>query len=1189
MRLTKLELHGFKSFAKKTEIQFDKGITAIVGPNGSGKSNIADAIRWVLGEQSAKTLRGNRMEDVIFSGTATRKSMSYCEVTLIFDNSDGQLPVDYSEVSITRRVYRSGESEYYINKTNCRLRDLHELFRDTGLGKEGYSIVGQGKVEEILSNKSGERRKAFEEAAGIMKYRVRKEEAARNLENTRKNLTRLGDIMTEIEERIEPLSEQAEKASRYLKLRDELRELDINLFLYQYDKVKDRISNIDQTIEQLSGEINDTDAARTELALLCGEAEENERKVGAELSAQNAKLVDKTAGLEEQIGNLKVMDERIQGAEREHAALLIRIEENEKRLSDLKSRQVAQDDRNDERDNMLVVLNTEYKEASEKLALQSKSIEDKANAIETLKNAMFEAANKLGDAKSSISRFTATLENLQNRLSQMKDNESDIYAEEEKLSQEMKHAQDELAESEAKSAKAQGERAAMIEASNELTAKRRELDELVRKTEQMLENKKSRLNALMDMKRAHDGYYTSIQKLMADASRDESLRSMIEGTVAELIHVPKEYETALEMAMGATLQNIVTPNEAAAKYAVRHLRENRYGRATFLPITNMRPRLATAEERRAMQRVKGYIGVASELIGFDERYRDVVENLLGRTVIVDNLDSGTEINKATGQTVRIATLEGDIINPGGSITGGSIGKSLNLLGRERECAELLGEIDKLKKALAAGNAKKAELEVQSTRKADEISKLSTVCHELDISIATQRDKADIIAQQLDKIKQRHENAEQERLLILENMADIEESLSRAKEAQERLSGDNATTQTDIVKAQTELAQMRAEQGEQTDIVTDLKVRIAALEKEADALKDENERLCKDIDALEKTVEADRQCESGFGQEQERIEKERDALQLAVEESRTANAELYTAYKRLENERSELMNKVDALRKQKEEADEKLDELRERKHRQELSRSKSESEMGAMQDRMWSEYELTYENAQSYRKQIPITASTQRATELKHEIRELGDINVNAIEEYHTLNERYTAMCEQIGDLHKAEDDLNQLINELTNTMETNFREKFVQICANFKQVFTELFGGGTAELILSDENDILNCDIDILAQIPGKKLKSLAPLSGGERALTAIALQFAILRLKPTAFCLLDEIDASLDEVNVSRFADYLHAYAASTQFILITHRKGSMESCNAIYGVAQEEKGVSKLVSARLAAVSVE
>ena len=795
---------------------------------------------------------------------------------------------------------------------------------------------------------------------------------------------------------------------------------------------------------------------------------------------------------------------------------------------------------------------------------------------------MFNAANRLGDTKSRISALQATIAGLEERLAKSDDENDSNQTEAEKLQEELTEAKAELSGCEEKARELAEKRDEALTKSNENTVRRNQTEEEIRKTEQLLENKKARYSALMDMKRAHDGYYASIQKLMADAEVTPWLKEDIEGTVAELIQVPQEYEVAIEMAMGATLQNIVTPDEEAAKAVVRYLRENRYGRATFLPVTNMRPRTVTPDERRKMQGIRGYIGIASELIGFSERHRGVVENLLGRTIIVDNLDTGVLINRATGQSMRIATLDGDIINPGGSITGGSIGKSLNLLGRERECADLLAEISRLKKELSELIDRRNETDEKQSELMQHLSECSRACHDTDIELAKLRDKVDIIEQQLKKAIAKRFAADEEKRRLQESCDDARAQLKEAQETMTELSGGSTTTQRDIIDAQKELSALREAQSKCAEEETDIRIRIAALEKEADAISGEHMRLEREAKQLSETIETDTKRERNFAFEQQNLEDRRKELCKQIEEKRSQNSELNDACKALEAERAELLQKLDELRAKKQTEDDRADELRERKHRQELSRTKSENELETMQNRMWEDYELTYENALCYRKQIPITSSTQRATEIKRAIRDLGEINVNAIEDYKTLSEKYNSTKTQCEDLRKAESDLLSLIGELIHTMEDNFREKFEQIRMNFKVVFSELFGGGEADLTLADKNDILNCDIDILAQIPGKKLQSLAPLSGGERALTAIALQFAILGLKPTAFCLLDEIDASLDEINVSRFANYIHKYAQSTQFILITHRKGSMEACNAIYGVAQEEKGVSKVVSAR-------
>ena len=1184
MKLTKLELSGFKSFAKKTEVHFDKGITAIVGPNGSGKSNIADSIRWVLGEQSAKTLRGSRMEDVIFGGTATRRPMSYCEVTLTFDNTDGLLPIDYSEVSITRRLYRSGESEYYINKVQQRLRDLQELFRDTGLGKEGYSIVGQGKVEEILSNKSGERRKAFEEAAGIMKYRVRKETSERELENTRKNLIRVNDILTELQDRVEPLREQSEKATLFIKLHDELRELEINLFLRQYDKIKDKIININTQTDELTAQIAVSETNRSNIFDRCQKVEEDERLTSNELNSINSELISMTAGLEELIGDLRVIDEKIQGADREYAALVSKINENELRHNELSQRLIGHDNDSQEREELIQSLSQDYDKSSCELSDINKSVDELEQKIEKLKDAMFESQRQLGDAKSNASALLATKASLEKRLSEIDNDSSDIDNEHKQLEQELDDANSDLDAINNEYKRIIEKLSEKLSKSNETVFLRKNAQDELRESERLFENKKSRYAALVEMKKAHDGYYSSIQKLMTDAAKNSDLQSKIEGTVAELISVPQKYEIALEMAMGAALQNIVTPDENSAKYVIEYLRRNRYGRATFLPVTVIRSKTISPDEKRKIISTKGCFGIASELINYNPRYKGIIENLLGRTIIVDSLDTGVAINRLVGQSLRVATLDGDIINPGGSMTGGSTGKSMNILGRERECADLLYEIDSIKKQITSITNNIQEINATDAKLNEEIAQLSSQKHDFDISIAKQNDKIEIISQQLEKIKNKHEYTQLECSRINDNIADITMAIEEADKAQKDIDTSNTINQRDIVEAQKELAALRNDQMKKSDDVTDKKIRIAALKKESDAILKEHERLEKDISFVLKAIESDKNKIEDFNQEQTRLKEQKLNVEALITNKRSSNSELNDSCRKLEEKRNSLLQSLDELRKQKNRADNELDELKTRLHQQEMSLGRSENELSSIQDKIWNDYELTYENAIQYRKEIPLTSSAQRASELRKEIKQIGVVNINSIEEYQAINERYTELSSQYNDLCKAESDLVSLIDDLVKQMEHNFADKFKQICENFKKVFTELFGGGTAELILSDANDILNCDIDILAQIPGKKLQSLAPLSGGERALTAIALQFAILGLKPTAFCLLDEIDASLDEENVMRFSDYIHDYSDKTQFILITHRRGSMLACNSMYGISQEEKGVSKVISTRIA-----
>ena len=977
MRLIKLEINGFKSFARKTEIEFEKGVTAIVGPNGSGKSNIADAVRWVLGEQSARVLRGAKMEDVIFNGTEQKKPLAYCEVSLTFDNADGKLNTEFAEVTVTRRVYRSGESEYLINRAACRLKDIGEVFRDTGIGKEGYSIIGQGRVEEILSNKSSERRNAFEEAAGVMKYRVRKEDAERKLENTKKNLQRLGDILEELGNQVGPLEEQSTAAREYLRLRDELKEIEINVFLYQYDKLNERLSGLAETLAQLSGEIEKNAALEGSLGTDCAALEERERALSGAISELQNKLLALTSGVEAKTGESRVVQERTENLLKERERLLSRVAENEAR----------------------------EKELSGSLAARE------------------------GELSGNAGRQTA---------------------------------------------------------------------------------------------------------------------------------------------------------EQDAKYVIEYLRRKEYGRATLLPISAMRPRTLEANEREAC-RVDGFLGVASELVGYDAKYRGVFENLLGRTVIVRDLDAGIAVNKRARGAFRIATVKGDIINPGGSMTGGSVQKrEFSLIGREREIEELKKRMASLAEGLAAQTAEAEAAEASLSGANAAVEAAAEALHKKDVELATQKEKLDIILNYVDEAQEELKETELERAQIRDNIENIDEQRRAAQTDREGLEEGNFATQEDIKKTQEALAALRAEHAAENERATERRVALMALEKEGSAAENERARMRRELAQVGAAIEADRRAAeealAKFGEMRNAL----SAIDGTIDAERREVDAHTDRLHAMENERAKHLNALDELRARREAVSAELGDMRERSHKAELNQSRTQMELQTMQDRIWEEYELTYENAQPFRRQIAVTASHIRVDELKKAIRALGDVNVSAIDDYKNVKERYESLSTQCNDLMQAEADLQKLIGELVATMETEFRKQFERIGENFTTTFTELFGGGKAELLLSDKNDILNCDIDIIAQPPGKKLQLLSLLSGGERALTAIALLFAMLKLKPTAFCILDEIETSLDEVNVSNFAEYVKRYSEDTQFILITHRKGSMEVCNALYGVAMEEKGISKIVSAR-------
>ncbi|MBO4384081.1 MAG: chromosome segregation protein SMC [Clostridia bacterium] len=1182
MKLTQIEINGFKSFARKQSLDFSDGITAIIGPNGCGKSNIADAFRFVLGEQSARALRGKKVEDFIFGGTEKKRPLSYCEVSIRFDNSDGELNTPFTEVTITRRAYRSGESEYYINKASCRLKDIHELFRDTGVGKDGYSIIGQGRVSEIISEKSNERRIAFEEAAGVNKYRVRKEEAERKLLNTQKNLVRLDDILIELEGRIEPLREQSEKAIRFLKLRDELKDIEVNLFIYQYERSGERIRQLSDTIAQLKDEIASRDAAAQTLASSLSAAEDCERRLSASIGEISQKLLAATADVESHAGEERVVKERIAALSRELERINADSEAN-RRSIDERSQEASRLEKSLVELADDVCRKASELEAAEKelLELDSK-LEEKEAELEAHKQSMMDRINSLADAKSLLSRLDEMKKALNGRI--------------EAILEERRSTDDESAKLAAENAECESEDEALgreadalsdknrlaVSKVNELNSRILETGNKERKLEGELESLKSRSRVLAEMKRSHEGYYSSVRDLLRDAERDRSLSPLIEGVVAELIKVPAEYETAVEMALGSVLQNIVVPTEQDAKKAIEYLRSKKYGRATFLPVSAMRPRLLSAEERSFIS-VDGCFGPASELVAFSPRYRGVVENILGRTVVVRDLDVGIEINKRAHSSFRIATLDGDIMNPGGSMTGGSAQKrEFSLLGREREIEELTKRADEIEKSIVKCGEEKTELEKELASANDEVALIAEAAKELAVRRAALNEKHDIVLQYIEKNRQRVEKFDNELSAVRDNLSDIDEQARSASEVESGLSSGNASTQEDIKRVQAELYTMRAARQETSERVTSLKVDHMAANKEQTSVSGDIARLRREAAEL---VRLSAECA------EERRLKEAELVDLGeklkgmsegIVGERTKVDELTDERRGFEDERDKQQLLVDELRSRRDSDESERSELRERLHRSELNMNRLTIELDNMTDRIWQEYELTYENALPFRREIQVTASHQRADALKAEIRSLGEVNTSSVEDYKNVVERHTELKAQCEDLKKAEEDLNEIIRKLTVTMEKEFAEQFRLIRENFSHTFTELFHGGRAELRLADEHDILNCDIEIIAQPPGKKFQLLSLLSGGEQALTAIALLFAILKLKPTAFCILDEIDTSLDEANVDNYADYLKDYSHDTQFIIITHRKGTMAVCDSLYGVSMEEKGISQLISAR-------
>lgn len=1181
MRLTRLDIAGFKSFAKKTELQFGSGVTAVIGPNGSGKSNISDAVRWVLGEQSAKALRGAKMEDVIFNGTQTRRPQSMCEVTLTFDNSDHKLPTDYHEVAVTRRMFRSGESEYCLNGHNCRLKDVLDLFRDTGIGKDGYSIISQGKVDEILSNKSNDRRTALEEAAGVMRYRVRKEEAERKLDGTEKNMERIADVLKELGERIEPLKLQSAAARTFLQLREELKDLEVNLFLYQADRQQERLAALKDAIQQLESDLTLNEANDKTLASQSTELEGDVRALDAQATEQQNRVIEMLSGVETHVGESNLLVERRAHAKQEIARVTAERASFDAQCTALIEAQNALKD-GGANDDKRQALQAELTEAATALDALDGEIAAREQAVDAQKTAMMEAMNRLADAKSDLTRFDTMTASLKERLGALDDEESEAAQKRDALLLEAETAQTERAAVQAQlDAHTAARKAAQhnrIELETEYLARQAEL----RLAEQNVGALSSREHVLREMVRSHEGYQNSVRGLLQAAERDERLNRCIVGPVAELLHVPQQYETAIGMSLGGALQNVVTETAEDAKTVIEYARSHDLGRVTLLPIAFLHTNPLSPKERELLS-ADGVVGLASELIDYAPAMQTVAEYLLGRTVVVADLDSAVALRKRSRNAFHIATLLGDFLSTGGTMTGGSLKKqSFSLLGREREVQEISAQRKKAEAALTQKTEQVEALKKQILLADTQIDAFVGETHADELALVKQDEKCEIIARDIRDANERCTALADERGDLSESMQTLTARRDASQSVQTDIEQQNLASREDIRMAQQALQAQKQDREARAAALTDQRVRAMALQKEAEQRAAEQARLAREWtqnaskrdgcdETLLRLAHTVSEADARLSEMEQSISGEQDALQLAKE-----------AQQKTEQERARVNDLLIQYRHERDALAENYRMLGERKHKQEMAQSRIEMENRQLADHIWDEYTLTYENALPLRREVPIGTTNARIAALKTEIRALGDVNVSAIEDYRIVTERFDALTAQYTDLEQAKTDLYTLIGQLTHTMERVFLEEFQKVQANFTNVFEQLFGGGHAELRLQDKNDVLNCDVDIIAQPPGKKLQLLSLLSGGERALTAIALLFAMLQLKAPAFCVLDEIETSLDEENVAKFANYVKQYANETQFILITHRKGSMEVCDTLYGVAMEEKGVSSIVSAK-------
>lgn len=1186
MRLKRLEIYGFKSFADRTVVVFDQGITGIVGPNGSGKSNLSDAVRWVLGEQSAKALRGGKMEDVIFNGTQRRKRLGYCEVSLVFDNEDHALPVDFAEVMITRRVYRSGEGEYYINKAACRLRDIVDLFRDTGVGKEGYSIIGQGRIGEILSQKSEDRRGIFEEAAGIVKYRTRKEESEKRLLNMHDNLDRVEDIIAELEGQLEPLAKASETARHYLALRDELRVLECSAFVLRSDRAQERIADAEALLGGLREAIEQEERRASTLAAVRDTANEKAQELETQVSGAHESVLELTREREAREGELAML--RAEIAHMEKDVLSLSQEEDVRRA---RSEALEREIRQNEADTLttrtqIVEWQRELNARESELETAQGAAREAEETLETHKSAIIDAMNRLSDVRTSEARLSTMRKELERRGEEARAQREELSIIAERLDEQLEEACGELETFKQVESELQETGRQIEQESQDAAQKIAHIQQAVSDANGQKQAAASRLRVLREMERDYAGYQQAVKQVLLHARGHEGVR----GVVASLMQVPKELERAVEAVLGGALQNVVTTDEYVARDMIAYLRSNKLGRATFLPMTTITGRTLNAQERQLLS-MPGCVGVASELVSFAPEYRGIVENLLGRTVVAENLDAGIEIMRRGRHAFRLVTLEGDVMHSGGSMTGGSAASRMtSLLSREREIKEheaLLVQLDRriaeFEERLRKGEEFRQGVKQRRAKAFDDLHQA-----QIDVSIASERVRTLTV--------QREGHAQQEQrceLLceqIAENLAQIDSQLDGARSTQ---AGEERTSD-EMNRRTGELSDVLYERREALDALRErtqeVRVTLAAKERDLTALTADGARMRREQEELAAQLyQAHDQREQLILKHQQATERQAADTQL----SSSCAEQLEAAQKtlaRLQALRGESQEKVRALTQEIDALHEQLAQDQEKGHRAEMVLSRTQAELSQMQQRIWDEYELTYAGAKEYLNEpFDLGASDKRSSEIRREIRAMGPVNVTAVEDYRATRERYEELARQRDDLVKAESDLKGIIDSLQRQMERQFMENFHLMQQYFAETFSKLFGGGHAELRLLDESDVLGCGIEIVAQPPGKKLQMLSLLSGGERALTAIAILFAMLRLKPTPFCFLDEIEAALDDGNISTFADYLRDFSRNTQFVVVTHRKGTMERCDGLYGVAMEEKGVSTMLSVELKDVSAD
>lgn len=1176
MYFKRIEMHGFKSFAEPVVIEFHEGVTCIVGPNGSGKSNISDAIRWVLGEQSPKMLRGGKMEEVIFAGTASRKSRGMAEVTLVIDNSTGILPIDYSEVAITRRMYRSGESEYLINNNRCRLRDIRELIMDTGIGVDGYSIIGQGKIADIVSNKPESRREIFEEAAGIVMYKSKKSDAERRLQNTNANLERVNDIVGEIEGRIDGLREDSSKAQEYLALREKYKELEINITLRNVERIELATEALRNDVRLIAGEIEQLTERKGQLGAALSEIREQNDNLEQLGNEAHERLVAKINELNDLANKSELSKERLITIDRDFDRLNSEINAlDEKLMRELSNLNGLEENK--------AVLKRQCDEEElslrERIDKHGKATADAAelsDKIDAAKEQIIELQSKASSKRSEAGSLESYRISLEKRREQ-------LLADGEAFEQSLAHYESEKRNAEDNRSKAYDrlqqiektvadKRSALAGLQDELRALSKEGEDIRIRTGQANSRKKT----IEEMENNYEGYNSAVRFVMKSDFRG------IRGVASELMRVPSGYEVAVETAMGAAMQNIVCETAKDAKYAITELKKSKAGRLTFLPMESIRG--AEISLPASVKQSKGFIGIASELISYASEYTSIFTYLLGRVAVVDNMDTAVSLSKAAGGGLRFVTLDGEIINAAGAITGGRYkNTTANLLARKGEIVKLAAQLDELKESYRKNRTSLSEKTDEAEQLRDEI----TECEKNQRSLEAEALRADA---ELRTLQEGYRS-------VRESEAKKERDLENNKNDFERLLKNKEQLIRDAEEAESRIQQLNAEVTDKLEAFENIRAAVTTVGNEVTEARiaqtkaaEKYAAVCDMINRVllsKKEIEADVAAKKA---ETEALQREKSSLMFGNDDAEEAynsglqeKEELENYITELSARKSELSEKLGNRTEELTAIGDKLNESQDRKYQLEIKLAKNETQLDTFKEKLWDEFEISYIQAIEFRKEnFVLSAAVKESREIKNRIRELGDVNVGAIKEYEQISERYEFLTEQRSDILNAMQELQAIIADMDKTIKLRFNENFNQVVENFEDIFKELFGGGHAELTLEDADNPLESGIEIIAQPPGKKLQNINLMSGGEKTMTAIALMFAVLKTKPTPFCILDEVEAALDDSNIDRFARYLRNFS-DIQFAIVTHQKATMEHADVLYGVTMPEQGISKVLSLRL------